>query len=852
MIAPEYSYYLGKLFSSEDVQEGFWLGPDGELSPLEGMYASSLLKLASPYLYFDKKLTSLDDPNDLAYICFYDESKNLIARQLIYTLWAGSGDDIIDVRNIAGEKVEYFAFSFFAQENKPLIDYTLLNSGSIYNIFKVNPSFKTLSKKYAKENNQIFFRESLDGKITLLAPDFNIFNTFTINDSLIFTVFKFNNDYRINELYYKAALNKTDCQIDYSKRSVELKLNALDPYTNILNHYEDKYDLIKLAPAIEKVNIHKRGLIQAYILGANTVSNFVGGTYWESEVNEVIDDFDKLKQYQFAYCLSANEFYISGADYNSEIDGVYAGTNGIYRNTNGYVCEVQRTSSGRSWYLIIRKENSADILYKSSSYFIQVSSSNIYFSPEQLETVAFINQKNTQGEFAAITMAFVHHVHTRLLCDVSQVQDSSGSVQTVDLPIDDFTADSRNFKKCIGLSKIKVYCSAKFSDTPTKYGINDYGQYFSDKFISYTTGLGRPLPICRNAWVNASIWFVYDNFYGITEQSVRKKYKLKDCFSIANAIKVLLSKIEPTIQHEATAEYSQFLYADNNPVLNSEKFYVYLTQKSNVLKGDYDQAAQKAEITFKTLMDMLRDCFRCYWYIDNNKLKIEHIKYFSNGGSYTAPLSSQFDFITTQDRFNKNKVSYFQSKVEFNKNSLASRYEFAWMDEVTDIFSNVTIDIADAFVTKNKTEAINASQFTSDIDYMLFNPSSISNDGFALLCPVKVNEELELPIVTVTDLVDEENNSYAAYAQNYFASWPFLLGLYRYDMPGFKAKASCFKDYFVTGLKRCMEQDIELQLEKDPDLLKSIITQFGEGIIDEVSINLLTRLAKIKLVYPPS
>ena len=251
-------------------------------------------------------------------------------------------------------------------------------------------------------------------------------------------------------------------------------------------------------------------------------------------------------------------------------------------------------------------------------------------------------------------------------------------------------------------------------------------------------------------------------------------------------------------------------------------------------------------------MVMLRDCFRCYWYIDNNKLKIEHIKYFNNGGSYTEPITSQFNFITAQDRFNKNKVSYFQSKIEFNKNSLASRYEFAWMDEVTDIFSNVTVDIADAFVAKNKTETIGASQFTSDVDYMLFNPSNISNDGFALLCPVKVSEELELPIVTVTDLVDEENNSYAAYAQNFFASWPFLLGLYRYDMPGFKAKASCFKDYFVTGLKRCMEQDIELQFEKDPDLLKSIITQFGEGIIDEVSINLLTRLAKIKLVYPPS
>lgn len=850
MISPNYSYYIGKLISSDNIQKDTWIKPDGSFDKLEGMYASNLLKLESPYLYFDKHLTAAEDPNDLAYIYFYDDAKNLVMRIKIKELFQDESTFFFKPLNIYG-RIKYFAFTFFPQENKSYIDYTLENSGFIYSVFKVNPSFKTLSKKYTKENNQIFFRESLDGKIRLLAEDFKVFDTFTINDSLIFLVDY--TDFQASQIYYKASLNKTDCIIDYSKRAVELKLSPLDSYTNILNKYENKYNLAKLVPAIEKINLHKRGLIQAYVLGANTVSNFIGGTYWESEVLEVIEDFDTIKnKFQFSYCLSANEFYISGADYDPQIDGVYAGTNGIYKNTNGYVCEVQQASSAISWYLVIHKEGSSDIIYKSSAYLAQVDSSNIYFAPEQLENVAFINLKNTEGEYAAITTAFVHHIYTRLLCDVSQVADSTGTQQTVDLPIDDFTTDSRNFKKCIGLSKIKVYCVAKFTDTPTKYGVNDYGQYFTDKFLSYTTGFDRPLPICRNSWVNASIWFVYDNFYDITESSIRKKYKLKDCFSTANVIKALLSQIAPTIQHEATAEFSQFLYADDNPVYGPQKFYTYITQKTNILKGDYDQAAQKAEISLKTIMDMLRDCFRCYWYIEGNKLKIEHVKYFNNGGSYTTSAISQFNFITAVDAFNKNKVSYFQSQIEYDKNNLASRYEFNWMDDVTEIFGNVTADIKDVFVAKDKSEAIAISDFTSDIDYMLFNPNSISSDGFALLCPIKVDNELELPIVTVTDLVDEEANRYSAYVQNYYASWPFLLNYYRYDMPGYKAKVSCFLDYFVVAAKRCMEQEIELPFTKDPDLLKSITTQFGEGIIDEVAINLLTRMTKIKLVYNPN
>ena len=33
-------------------------------------------------------------------------------------------------------------------------------------------------------------------------------------------------------------------------------------------------------------------------------------------------------------------------------------------------------------------------------------------------------------------------------------------------------------------------------------------------------------------------------------------------------------------------------------------------------------------------MTMLRDIYKCYWYIEDGKFKIEQVSWFRNGGSY--------------------------------------------------------------------------------------------------------------------------------------------------------------------------------------------------------------------------
>lgn len=711
---------------------------------------------------------------------------------------------------------------------------------------EVRPHYKELNKKYAKESGQEFFRISLDGKINLFGSDYEIINQSSIEDQLIFIVDKYNNTSKKWVEYYRGEFSKTDCKFDHDKKKCELKTTAVDGYTEVMNKYENTYDLIKLAPEISKINLHKRSLMQVYISGANSISNFFGGIYWEDDVNEAIDDHDTLvNKYYFSYIKAGNEFYVRGAGI-SDVNGVYAGTNGYWSCWNGYTCYMGTDTPMTKAYIYIKRNSDGAVLYQSVKQWMFTNAGNCYIGRENIEMV---NVSNPSDKFT-IESPFLYHIYQRLLCDVDTISDSEGVKNTYNLPSDDFVTDNRNYKKCIGLTGGLFFCTSRTVTEPTKYGLNDYGEYFTNEFIPAPAGIGRPLPISKNSWANASLWYVYDSHYEHFEERLRKQYTLKDSYSIGAAIKAILKKIDPNITHEPTSEYSQFLYGSSNP-LGMERFYVYITQKTNILKGDYDRPAQKAEASLEELMKMLRDCFRCYWYIEDNKFKIEHIYFFMNGGSYSGKSNYQLDFTKLTDQFNKKLSSYFQSEIEYDESDLNQRYEFAWMDDVTDLFGGNTIDVKSNYIQKDKTEEINIGQFSSDVDYMLFNPSNFSEDGFALLCPVKNGSTLELPIITVDGLIDENGDRYEAVVQNWYASWIYLQNFYLWDMPAYSIESNVLNYLYARDIKKCMKHTIEFPTEEDPDELELIKTAFGNGKIDEISIGLDTRIAKVNLLYRP-
>lgn len=721
----------------------------------------------------------------------------------------------------------------------------------IYETSKIKPYYKTLSKKYAKENEQEFFRISLDGKINLYGQDYEIIQKSSLDDNLLFYIEKLNVNTNKWNSYFKGQFNKSDCKFDHERKKCELKFTALDKYSNIIDGYENSYNLVKLSPEISKITLYKRAVTQVYIRGAKSFSNFFSGTYWEDDVVEAKHNhWDIINNYHFAYIASANEFEIANAGI-ADVNGIYAGVSGNWYNWNGYTCYVDKEDDRGGNFVYIKKDSSNEILYKSTERQAlgNIDEQDWFINSDQQIVMANIHNSN---DTFTISGAIVYHVYQRLLCDVDAITDSSGTKQTYDLPSNDFTISETNYKKCIGLNSGTFYCVSRTVDTPTKYGINDYNKYFTDRFLSLSAGIDKPMPICRSTWANASLWFVYDKGYILSEQRLRKKYTLKDSYSIAAVIKALLNKIDPTIKHEATEEYSHFLYGENMP-LSPNRFYIYITQKTNILKAQYDQAAQKAEISLKDIMDMLRDCFRCYWYIDSdNKLKIEHILYFINGGSYNTNSNIQLDFTKSVDQFNKKYTAHFQSEIEFDKSDLNQRYEFNWMDDATEAFSQVTIDVKSKYVQKGKIEDISVNQFSSDIDLMLFNPSNFSNDGFALMCAIKNNGDLELPIAEV-ELIDENDNAYTVQIQNWYASWAYLASrFYVYDMPAKNISMNILNNIHVSGVKKSMKHSIEFPSAEDLNETELIKTSFGNGKIDEYAVDLNTRMVKVNLVYEPS
>ena len=772
----------------------------------------------------------------------------------------------------------------------------------VYSGFKLQePHYNKLENKYKKETRQVFFRSSLEGSIKIFGTDFDFIKSQLLETKYLLLV--------TNSEGKVLALNsfaKTDCKLDNTRHSIELKLSPIDRYSRIMNNYDNTYDLIKLSPVITPLTLTKRLLYQFYIQGANSVSCYANGTYWEQDVNEAIDDANALeKKYYFAKNSSVQEFLIT-----EEMSSKYAGTyshvpgtppttwvnqtkgdghikmigisdlsyagsdpqgNKTFRWFNtGKAVEGEALSAIKDeWKFVLkiyddRTFGNLEVAFSTSIFVLKdwnVNSERASISEEGEYEFKIYNTGTTASTKFKFNVVY-YTIWGRVLADVdTAVEPSSGQTKTLyDLPKDDFISERVNYRKCIGLIGLQIKQSGYTVTHPTKYGRNDYGEYFTNNFVNAMTKTEHmPVPISRSSWANTSIWAIIPDNWSSFENQFRKQFTLKDAFSLADVITVLLHKIDPLVKFEATAEYSQFLYGGDTstPIIPFDGPRIgcspFIAPKSNILKGNYDQAAQKAEITFEQVMDMLRDCFRCYWYIDdNNRLRIEHISYFMKGLSYTSP-NLQFDLTKKYDKFNKKTVLYAQEATSYDKEDLNSRYEFSWMDDSTDIFEDMEIDIKSLYIQSDKTEEINSEVFSTDIDLMLYAPDKFSEDGFALMMVDRSTNRV--PIAAVSGLRDDEYiYTYSATPQNYLCSWLYLARYYMLDMPAYRieyTRAPSADAYRVTGIKQCMQQNVEFQTDEKLDLNKAIKTSIGTGIIDSASVNIDTGLINATLVFSP-
>lgn len=704
--------------------------------------------------------------------------------------------------------------------------------------FAVNPVYKDLTKEYAKETNQMFFRAKLSGKLTFVRQDYT-----KIQQAYFDSLFLFRIEQYINGSwteYWRGTFYKTDCEFDSDSETCIVTPNVVDQYSKILAGYENEMDLIQLAPAMQKINYWKRPVFQFYIAGANTIGCFQMGAYWEQEAEPTTAYNDLHNIYKFGRLRQMRFFTITDAPVDA-MNGVYIG---YMDNDFAGTCYGKNANGEYNGYSIVVQHIQIDQgVYEDWVTLIDPNQTAIYFGKFASVPTDFTLEEIGGSETVSGTSK-TREVWGRLVNDVGPAVDPQNYL----LPDPDIT-DTSGYKygERLGVSgggqtgfEGFVVFNYGFQNTP-----NQYGQYY-DNGVSmgyykvYSGGTTTPedcTPISRSSWDNISCWL--DNtkwrLINLSNNFRCKAIVLKDAYSFASSIQKVVKAIDPSLDFQLTNDYSYLMATLLEQIL-------YITPKTNILVSEYDQPAYQAPIRLKTLMDAMRDMFNAYWFIEDGKFKIERVDYFANGRSYTPPTpSTQPGIDLTQEIVTRNgkNWAYCSSKWKYEKSQMPERYEFGWMDDATAYFNGLPMVMLSPFVSKGQIEQKNVAQISTDINLMLIAPAGFSNEGFAMLSCNALNEVINLKI----------SNGY--YIQNGMLSFTYLEKEYlNYELPCwyFKYGDDGGSEY-AQSIKKTRVQDVTFPADTDPDLFELIKTDIGMGSIEKLTINLSSRQIKATLGY---
>ena len=695
----------------------------------------------------------------------------------------------------------------------PIYRFFLSAGGTTQQAFPIYKDDLTIEQ--TKEQGQQFFRGKLSGKLTFEAADFS----FIVGKAFDT---KFGLEIQISytggiswSAYWKGKFYKTDCDFDEDNETISVTPNVDDVYEAVLAGLEKEYDLIKLAPAIAPVKADKRPMVQVYVPGQTSVGCFLSGMWWEQECEPITNESDLTTKFHFRLNKEFNVIEITQQTTSPTLPLVLPPVFAA-EMLNEFAFEISnagytfKLDGDTGEYQIIRESDNIILWRGFRSPLVGVEGT------DAAGTEVYFNYS-------------IERVYARIVCDVV-----NGTYQ---IPNDDPIADNRNYSRSAPYYEPDtVGVSDRMSSTPTEWGRYEPGKYY---LPPVSAGW---YPVARSDWGAASFWFNASTAAQLFDETpFTAQYTIRNAYPIDSVISVLLGTIAPGITHQGNTNYSQFLYG-NNPISGiSQKLFI--TPKSNIISLGYDQPAQKAPITLAQVLNMLRDCFRCYWFIDSsNRFRIEHIEYFRGGGVYFDTPEVGVNLKQIKVSRNGKEWAFAQGQYRFDKPDMAARYQFSWMDDVTTPFEGFPIDIVSGYVNPDNIEEVQVSSFTSDIDYILLNPSAISQDGFVLLAAITIGGELVLPyrnfIYDSTDHI----------LQNAFVAFIYLQQYYAYDMPAKNYRINGV-DYIAQGVKRLKKQSVRFPAFNDVNLLKLVKTNLGDGTIEKISINLSSRSATAELAY---
>ncbi len=704
-----------------------------------------------------------------------------------------------------------------------------------------------LAIDFEKESGQEFFRRKLSGELTFESEDYAFIVQQAFDTQFVLEIFISTNAGQSWSSYWKGTFWKTDCSFDDDAKTVVVKPSVFDQYSDIMAGLDREYNLIELAPDMAEIKADKRPMVQVYVPGQTVIGCFLSGMWWEQDCDAESDESKLIEvgdgKLNFALNKTVVIADVSGT-MTPELPDMLIGTitgskfNGLQQGTQTFANEEYTLryyfyagggGATQRWQII--RNSDLTILWQ-----FQWTGGTL----PQTSLPLTVTLTPMNGATGNVTL-YIHEtsVYSRYICDTEQINTQP----TFTIGSEDIVPDNRNYRRVIAYYfPDTIYFSKQLTTTPTQWGLYQPGQYYV-QFLSPIYGINETFPVARSAWGRVSIWFASPIFGELYEEPARQPFTIKNAYPIWSVLQVLLKEIAPNVTFRANYTCSKFLYPyDTNPISGLD-FRLFITPKSNIVTAGYDQPAQKATITLRDVFNMLRDCFRCYWFVDDsNLLHIEHIQFFRNGGSYENLPIIGVNLITQKVLRNSKPWAFGRNQYKFDKPEMASRYQFGWMDDVTQLFDGFPIDIISKYVDPEKIENVDVAKFTSDIDYVLLNPGAISKDGFVLLAAVRDGSGYVLPYVNY--VIDTNYH----YLQNAYVAFCLLQQYYSYDMPARYYSINGVQMSAI-GTKRLKIQSINFPSGTDPDVQELVRTELGNGIIEKMSVNLSSRNVSATLKY---
>ena len=753
----------------------------------------------------------------------------------------------------------------------------------------VRPAYKDLTHSYTKESGEEYCTESCDSEFTFGGSDFVLIRNCDIRTK--FTLIVYDNGSEC----MRGSFRKTDGETDINHNTFKVKISIDNKY-GMTDKFDDEYDLKKLNPPMSNLSFRVKPVLQVYELFSDKCYNYCGTECYVKDVTpiEEMDRFWRIFPFGSENALAAYEWFAS-CYLNASVsfsDGTTRNCTGVYK-CNGTPTE---TIEQGERYFVMYMENQSLPQYRIQIKIQAKDAAALYSGAWESVRLWLMYGNPTATAFGCsyynssssamsilrmskVTMKNSHQYSTATYTDILQyfhfgfvvkrlLINSSSIPQAYErnyafIGDDDPLIVSENY------NAIYIYTPSfgsvaseysGYSSTPTEYGLmNDQTNYYASPGEGYMPMVSTSWASNANATMVISWWisraWENDSAFSTLVADLTVTKMLQDWYSLGGVIKVLLGQIDSSIVFDADTSHSDFLFNTTNPVTSESQGNVYILQKSNILNFDYDMAAWKCPITFNNVLNLLKNAFNCYWdiYESNNQrhFRIEHVSFYMNGKTYGTDSRTAIDLTDVTDNRNGKPSSFITNHWTYDSESQARRYEFSWMDKQTNLFDGQAIEIRDEenMFSDAKKEERNIEFFSSDMDAMMFDTDSFSQDGFVVAKAAPMTTEINgVKPIAITNIT---LNGVTHKLQNGQMSMAWLQEKFLKHNMYPKAVLVNGHISLVPMRKRMRSQEISFFVPsgtsvKAGDLVE---TEVGIGEIDSMSVDMTCGLIKATVKY---